>query len=230
MDWNPQKMTTGISIQVCLNGYSFKVEVDGELKESGWRTADTAFTVPEFQRRYSDVKVSLLIPKVALVPDLFFEEGKMRESLAETVMLGEDDEVGHVRLPEYAAELVYSLSIGEILSRTISQAVLDRDGRAAQVLPEMYFILKDLQKVDEYNRIVASYAAGYLHLGISQGRNLLMANVFQAADFTTAEYFLFMAVRKLQLNPEVSTVYFRTPLKEEEMMSLYRYFKSVERL
>ncbi len=230
MDWNPQKMTTGISIQVCLNGYSFKVEVDGGLKESGWRTADTAFTVPEFQRRYSDVEVSLLTPKVALVPALFFDEGTMREALAETVILGEDDEVGHIRLPEYAAELVYSLSIGEILSRTISQAVLDKDGRAARVLPEMYFILKDLQKVDEYNRIVASYAAGYLHLGISQGRNLLLANVFQAADFTTAEYFLFMAVRKLQLNPEVSTVYFRTPLKEEEMMSLYRYFKSVERL
>lgn len=39
-----------------------------------------------------------------------------------------------------------------------------------------------------------------------------------------------MAVRKLQLNPEVSSVYFRTPLTGEEEMSLYRYFKSVERL
>ena len=64
----------------------------------------------------------------------------------------------------------------------------------------------------------------------SQGRNLLLANVFRAVDFTTAEYFLFMAVRKLQMNPEVSTVYFRTPLREDEEMSLYRYFKSVERL
>ncbi len=230
MDWNPQKMTTGISIQVCLNGYSFKMADGGSSIESGWRPADTVFTAPEFQRRYPKVEVSLLTPKVALVPTAFFEEGKVRETLAETVVLGDDDEVGHVSLPEYAAELVYSLSIGEMLSRAISQAVLDEDGKAARILPEMYFILKDLQKVDEYNRIVASYAAGYLHLGISQGRNLLLANVFQAADFTTAEYFLFMAVRKLQLNPEVSSVYFRTPLKEEEMMSLYRYFKSVERL
>lgn len=176
------------------------------------------------------MEVSLLTPKVALVPTAFFDEAKARETLSETVALGNDDEVGHIGLPEYAAELVYSLSIGEMLSRTISQAVLDEEGKAARILPEMYFILKDLQKVDEYNRIVASYAAGYLHLGISQGRNLLLANVFRAADFTTAEYFLFMAVRKLQLNPEVSSVYFRTPLKEEEMMSLYRYFKSVERL
>lgn len=230
MDWNPQKMTTGISIQVCLNGYSFKVVDGGSSMESGWRAADTVFTAPEFQRRYPKVEVSLLTPKVALVPTAFFDEAKARETLSETVALGNDDEVGHIGLPEYAAELVYSLSIGEMLSRAISQAVLDGEGKAARILPEMYFILKDLQKVDEYNRIVASYAAGYLHLGISQGRNLLLANVFRAADFTTAEYFLFMAVRKLQLNPEVSSVYFRTPLKEEEMMSLYRYFKSVERL
>ena len=154
----------------------------------------------------------------------------MRRILSDTVILAEGDEVRHVALPEFSAELVYSLSIGEMLSRTVSQVVLDQNGESPEVLPELYFVLEDLQKVDEHNRIVASYASGYLHLGIAQGQNLLLANVFRAADFTTAEYFLFMAVRKLQLNPEVSSVYFRTPLTEDERMSLYRYFKSVERL
>ncbi len=230
MDWNPKEKVNGISIQVCLNGYSFKVADGGSSMESGWCAADTVFTAAELQRKYPKVELSLLTPKVALVPAAFFEEDKAREALAGTVVLDKDDEVGHISLPEYAAELVYSLSIGEMLSRTISQTVREEGGKPVHVLPEMYFILKDLQTVDEYNRIVASYAAGYLHLGISQGRNLLLANVFRAVDFTTAEYFLFMAVRKLQLNPEVSSVYFRTPLKEEETMSLYRYFKSVERL
>lgn len=230
MDWNPKQKINGISIQVCLNGYSFKV-VDGEsVSESGWLAADTVFTAPELQRRYGRVEVSLFTPKVALVPVAFFDESKVRESLEDTVILDKDDEVRHIAFPEYAAELVYSLSIGEMLSRTVSQTVLDSDGRMTDVLPEMYYVLKDLQRIGEYNRIVASYASGYLHLGISQGRNLLLANVFRAADFTTAEYFLFMAVRKLQMNPEVSAVYFRTPLGEDEEMSLYRYFKSVERL
>lgn len=176
------------------------------------------------------MEVSLLTPKVALVPSSFFDVSTARQSLEDTVILAKDDDVSHVGLPEYAAELIYSLSDGGMLSRTISQTVLDVEEKPAEVLPEMYYILKDLQEIDEYNRIVASYASGYLHLGMSQGRNLLLANVFRAADFTTAEYFLFMAVRKLQLNPEVSTVFFRTPLSEEEEMSLYRYFKSVERL
>jgi hypothetical protein len=37
-----------------------------------------------------------------------------------------------------------------------------------------------------------------------------------------------MAMKKLQLNPEVSTITFRTSLESEEEMSLYRYFKCVE--
>ena len=43
-------------------------------------------------------------------------------------MLDEGDEVCHIAVPEFAAELVYSPTIGETLSRTISRAVLDEDG------------------------------------------------------------------------------------------------------
>ena len=101
---------------------------------------------------------------------------------------------------------------------------------APDPLPEMFFLLKDILKLDHYNRIVASYADGYLHLAIAQDRTLLLSNVFEAPDFTTAEYYIFLAMKKLQLNPEVSVIHFRTPLSEEQELSLYRYFKGVERL
>ena len=77
---------------------------------------------------------------------------------------------------------------------------------------------------------MASWADGYLHLVIAQGKSLRLANVFQAPDFTTAQYFLFLGLKQLQLNPEVSTVAFRTPLSPEARMSLYRYFKGVVQL
>ena len=149
-------------------------------------------------------------PKVALVPSAFFDPASAREVLSRTVELDQEDKVEYISLPEYSAELVYSLS--------------DED------YPEMYYLLKKLSEIPEYNKILASYGDGVLTLVISQGDNLLLANTFQAADFTTAEYFLFMAVKKLQLNPEVSTVSFMTPLSGEEEMSLYRYFKAVESL
>lgn len=149
-------------------------------------------------------------PKVALVPSAFFDPASAREVLSRTVELDQEDKVEYISLPEFSAELVYSL--------------FDED------YPEMYYLLKKLPEIPEYNKILASYGDGVLTLVISQGDNLLLANTFQAADFTTAEYFLFMAVKKLQLNPEVSTVSFMTPLSGEEEMSLYRYFKAVESL
>jgi len=146
-------------------------------------------------------------PKVALVPSAFFDPASAREALSRTVKLDKDDKVEYISLPEYSAELVYSLSSD---------------------LPELYYLLKKLPEIKEYNKIAASYGDRVLSLAIAQGENLLLANTFQAADFTTAEYFLFMAVRKLQLNPEVSTIHFISPLSGEEEMSLYRYFKTVE--
>ena len=71
---------------------------------------------------------------------------------------------------------------------------------------------------------------GWLYLVIAQGRSLCLANVFRAQDFTTAEYFIFLSLKRLQMNPEVSTICFRTPLDMEAEMSLYRYFKSVVRI
>ena len=147
--------------------------------------------------------------KAALVPSAFFDPASAREVLSRTVRLDPDDKVEYISLPEFSAELVYSLS---------------------HDLPELYYLLKRLPEINEYNKIAASYGDGVLSLVICQGNNLLLANTFQAADFTTAEYFIFMAVKKLQLNPEQSTIRFMTPLSGDEEMSLYHYFKAVESL
>ena len=126
--------------------------------------------------------------------------------------------------------LVFSNSIGESLSKVLSQTVLPASGTPVRVLPEMYYLLGQLDSLPEYNKIVASWKDGWLHLVIAQGKSLRLANVFQAPDFTTAQYFLFLCLKQLQLNPEVSTVCFRTPLEPDAEMSLYRYFKSVVQL
>ena len=112
----------------------------------------------------------------------------------------------------------------------ISDMVLKTDGDKARPLPELYHMLMALEQIQDYNKIMASYKDGYLYLVIAQGRTLLLCNAFQAQDFTTAEYFIFHAMKKLQLNVEMSTIHFRTSLTEDEEISLYRYFKNVEQL
>ena len=138
--------------------------------------------------------------------------------------------VESVEVPEFAAVLVYSNSIGETLSKVISETTLRTDGTKARPLPELYFMLRQLPTLTDYNKILASYMDGYLYLAVAQGKSLLLCNSFQAPDFTSAEYFIFLVLKKLQLNPEVTTICFRTPLTDEQEMSLYRYFKSVEQI
>ncbi|MBQ2111883.1 MAG: DUF3822 family protein [Bacteroidales bacterium] len=223
-------MKDRISIQVGLSGYSFKIQSDNELRSSGWMSADRIFTCPELQRRYEDVELSVFTPKVALIPSHFHHPLHSRTMLEDVVHLSESDPVESVPVPEYAAVLIYSNAIGETLSKVISDTVLRTDGSKVKPLPELYFMLKQIPDLSDYNKILASYMDGVLYLAVAQGKSLLLCNSFQAPDFTTAQYFIFLTLKKLQLNPEVSTICFRTPLTEDQEMSLYRYFKSVEQI
>lgn len=136
----------------------------------------------------------------------------------------------HVSLPPLGAVAIYSNAMGESLSKAVSSMLLHPDGSAERVYPELYWLLRALESVGEYNKVLASYAAGRLFLVVSQGRTLLLASSYEVPDFTTAEYFIFAALNKFQLNPELTTIYLRTPVTPEDEVSLYQYFKSVELL
>ena len=219
-----------ISIQVGLSGYSFKVYDSAGCTASGWMTPEHLFSSPQMQKRYDEVEISMFTPKFALVPLQFHNPTDPGSVLVEVADVSSEDSVDTVSVPQFASVLTFSDSVGGSLPRVISEMVLRTDGSKVRPLPEVWYMLSDLEKIGEYNKIVASYMDGWLYLVIAQGRTLMLCNAFSAPDFTTAEYFLFLALKKLQLNPEMSSVYFRTPLDEEEEMSLYRYFKSVERI
>ena len=226
----PDYKDSGISIQVGLSGYSFKVESDGVSIKSDWKNAAEIFTTKEFQRTYSRVELSVFTPKCALVPADFHTPDRSYQMLSELVELVEDDTVDFIDVPQYSAVLVYSNTIGETLSKVISETVRTSSGDRPIPLPEQYFMLRQLAALEDFNKILASYMDGYLYLAVAQGNTLLLCNSFEAPDFTTAEYFIFMVLKKLQLNPEVSVINFRTPLSQEQELSLYRYFRSVEQL
>jgi hypothetical protein len=159
------------------------------------------------------VEVSILTAACTLVPSHFFNTTSARDILGEVVALKEGDVVKWADVPQYDAVLVYAV-----------------ENERIEALPELYYVLQDLPRCLDYNKIVASHKEGRLYLAIAQGGSLLLANVFEAPDFTTAEYYIFLALKQLQLNPEVSTICMRSLVGPEEEMSLYRYFKSVEQI
>lgn len=219
-----------IFVQVGLSGFSFQTESDLARHSSGWMDAGSVFTARELQRRYDRVEISLFTPKVTLAPSQFVREGGERELLASVADISETDGISCVEIPEFAATMVWSPAIGEKLSETLRNTVLMPDGSRTEVLPELYWMLRSLSGISQYNKIVASRADSHLYLVIAEGRSLRLCNVFDAADFTTAEYWIFSAMKSLQLNPDVSDIFFRTPLTDEEEISLCSYFRSVERV
>ena len=193
-------------------------------------SADKIFTTSEFQKRYDEVMISVFTPKVSLVPEQFHDVAADGQMLSNVADVEDGDPVSSIHVPEFAAVLQYSNNIGETLSKVVSETVLDKAGNKTRPLPEMYYMLRSVLDLPDYNKILASYMDGTLYLVIVQGRSLLLCNSFKAPDFTTAEYFIFLAMKRLQLNTEVSTIAFRTSLTEEEEMSLYRYFKNVDQI
>ena len=148
--------------------------------------------------------------KCTLVPSNFFDDNCAGEYLAQVVDMAPGQQVCSAFVPDYNAYLVWASSAPE-------------DER-----PVMYGILQDLRKCPDYNKILCSWDGSELDLAIAQGKTLLLANTYDAKDFTTVEYWIFLALRSLQLNPEISTICLRSAVSAEDEMSLYRYFKAVE--
>ena len=219
-----------ISIQVGLSGYSFRIYADGCAHSSEWMSAERIFNTPEFGRRYDNVEVSVFTPKFGLVPDGFHVPEVTRQMLSEVAALDESDQVDFVEVPQFGAVLMFSPNLSGTLPKVVSETVIRTDGSKGRMLPEAYFMLSAMSDISDYNKIVAAYMDGWLYLAIAQGKTLMLCNSFQASDFTTAEYFIFLAMKRLQLNPEISSIYLRTPLTEDQELSLYRYFRSVEHI
>ena len=145
-----------------------------------------------------------------LVPSAFYDPASERQTLAEIADIEEGYRVEHVDIPQYDAVLIFT-----------------RDGDSDFSVPEIANVLSKLPQCPEYNKILCSIRDNELSLAIAQGRNLLLANSWKVQDFTTALYYIFLAVKSLQINPEMSGICFLSRLGEEDEMLLYRYFKSV---
>ncbi|MBP5571243.1 MAG: DUF3822 family protein [Bacteroidales bacterium] len=150
--------------------------------------------------------------KCTLVPSNFFDENCAGEYLAQVFVDAPSEPVRSVLIPEYNAYLVWA------------------SGAPEGEMPRMYDVLSRLGNCPDYNKILCSWDGAELCLAIAQGKTLLLANTYEANDFTTAEYWIFLALRSLQLNPEISTICLLSEISPEDEMSLYRYFKAVETL
>lgn len=148
-----------------------------------------------------------MVPKFTLVPSALFSEERAGELLSEVVLPNPGEPLSYLSVPEYGSVLIYQ---GDV--------------------PEVFNMLQQLPRLRDYNKLIASVKDGHLYLAVAQGSSLLLCNCYRAVDFTTAEYYIFSALKHFQINPEISTLYFTSPLSQQQMISLCSYFKSAETL
>ena len=146
--------------------------------------------------------------RFTLLPSELFSEDNAREILSEVVPLSEGEPLSFIELPERNAVLVY----------------------AGERRPAVYDLAVSLFKIPDFNKILADWTDSTLSLVIAQGENLVLCNEYEAADFVTAQYYIFAALQKLQINPLLSTVYFSSDIDAGRLISLCSYFKNAERL
>lgn len=147
-----------------------------------------------------------MAPRFTLVPSELFSEDSAREILSEVVLLEKGEPLSFLEIKAYDAVLVY----------------------AGKTRPLVYDMIMSLFKLRDYNKILAAVEDGYLYLVIAQGSGLKFCNSFKADDFTTAEYYIFMVLKQLQINPEASTLTFMSEIPRDRTAELYHYFKSAE--
>ncbi|MCF0173478.1 MAG: DUF3822 family protein [Bacteroidales bacterium] len=145
--------------------------------------------------------------KFTIVPSPFFTKGDERSVLSQFVQLKPDDTVSYKELPQFEAVLVY-----------------------AGAMPVVAELLESLLGIEEYNKVVITICNGILSLAVAAGDRLLLANNFEAADFTTALYYIFASLSHFQINPEMTTLYFKGELDYEHQEQLFGYFMGVEAL
>ncbi len=141
-----------------------------------------------------------------LVPTSFYDKACAREYLAQVVDIAQGEQVHSVFLQEFDSYFIY----------------------AGEKKPALLDSLERLMSIKEYNKVLCHWDGALLSLCIAQGKSLLLANTFKASDFVSAMYFVLLSLKSLQLNPEISSVYFTSELSSDNQVSLYHYFREVK--
>jgi len=149
------------------------------------------------------------VEKYTLVPKEFFN-GDV-QLLSQVVGVSPSETVKYVELPSFEAVLLF---------------VPGPEGKE----PVIYDLLCRLPQIHDYNKVLFTIEGAVLHLTLGAGDKLLLANSYEAKDFTTALYYIFAVLHDFQINPRMTTLYYKGDLAYENMELLFSYFKGVEPL
>jgi len=229
-----------LSIQADLNGFSFSVIDDSRKKvlhlfksDFNWDKGHTDIFLrhvdnciksqPVLKRHYGSVDFIYDTPKFVLVPRQLYKKGEELQYLTKLHTLDDLDEIDIVELA--TEEIIIIFAVNSTLLNMI------RDAQPSfRIFPAIYPVLAHSTDFAEINKIFFKYNKGEASIIAYEDKRLAFCNNFPAHHFNTALYYLFLALKQVQFNPEQTTIFASGAIPESEIMNITKYFSKVKYL
>lgn len=188
-----------------------------------------------------DTDYYYITSQYALVPQMLSERHDYTESFSAMFGTGPHQTIESLPLPEHRAVLWYAFP-NNLRDRIQAADAADASEPPVRIYPLIRKLLHLAGTIPHHNKAVLFYRPAprqedgsreqgekpALHLVLQEGDRLLLANSYPASHFNTALYFLLLAVRQIQMNPEQTHVRVCSPLGSAEKATIEKYFREAE--
>ncbi len=174
------------------------------------------------RKDYESVKVYYNTPKYTLVPILFFKPDEALSILSRLHTIDDLDEILFAKSPDGESVLIYAMP------NAVTSHIF-RFHKNAEFYPMSFSLLHKIITLSDYNRILVHFSDKMIHVVTAEKDKLLLSNSYNTPDFVTAFYYIFLTMKEVMFNPEVTTLYISGSLKFEQFKELEQYFMKVKR-
>ncbi len=227
-----------LSIQADLNGFSFSVidekqknllylfssdfQMDVEDMDAFVKKCSELFSsLPILRSSYNSVSVIYNTEKFTAIPARLYKKGDELKVLGKIHKLDELDEINTIKVLKENMVVLYAVN-----STFIN--LIKHYHPNFNLFPAIFLNLTYLPLFEEYNKLSFNYLKGVATIVGAEGDKIVYCNSFPAHHFNSALYFLFLALKEVQFNPETTTVYINGNVRDLEIYDMAKYFARVK--
>ncbi len=227
-----------LSIQADLNGFSFSVTdqkqksllflysseflMDVEDMDSYVKKCSDLFaTLPLLRSKFSRVNVIYNTEKYSAIPAKLHKKGEEIKVLTKLHKLDDLDEINTVRVIK--ENMVILFAVNSTFLNMVKEYQPDFN-----LYPSVFCHLTYLPLFEEYNKISFNFIKGVVSITAAEGDKIIFCNSFPAFHFNSALYFLLLALKEVQFNPDTTTVYISGNIRDLEIFDIAKYFSKIK--
>ncbi len=163
--------------------------------------------------RYIYTEKFTLIPKEAYTPQLG------REALEQQFHIGTEDHIDTCDVCEADAVAVYCAPGAGCNASDVEKP-----------LPLAAGMMQVVCGAEEFNKVAFHYSRerGFAHIIIYAGKELKLANAFKVDSYESALYFLFLSIKRLQMNPQQCVITICWDIEAAQREIAEKFFKGTQ--